>query len=97
MYPHGPTKGRKRHDSMTWKLCGTEVFGTVVAFFSQIIILYMCILTCFVNLSVKNSPLELWISLISLSLGSILPSLKVKKRLSLDINSPTHSPPDSIA
>ena len=97
MYLHGPTEGRKRHVSMKWKLWRMEMSRTVVAFFSQIIMLYICILTCFVNLSVKNGPPELWISLLSLSLGRILPSPKVKKRLSVDINSPPPSLPDSLA
>ena len=81
---------------MKWKLCGMEMSRAVVAFFSQIIILYICILTCFVNLSLKNGPPELWISLLSLSLGSILPFSKIKKRLSVDINSPPPSLPDSL-
>ena len=81
------------------KLCNFQMkmSRAVMNFFSQIIILYICILTCFVNLSMKNHPPELWISLLSLSLGSILPSPKVKKRLSVDINSPPLSLPDSLA
>lgn len=62
-----------------WNLCGKKVSRSAVVFFCQIIILYISILTCFVNLTVKNGPTELWISILSLSLGSILPSPKVKK------------------
>lgn len=81
-----------------WNLCGRRVSRSAVVFFCQIIILYISILTCFVNLTIKNGPTELWISILSLSLGSILPSPKVKKpvrstqrssaHLSEDINSP---------
>lgn len=62
-----------------WNLCGRKVSRSAVVFFCQIIILYIAILTCFINLSIKNGPNELWISILSLSLGSILPSPKVKK------------------
>lgn len=62
-----------------WNICGRQVSRSAVVFFCQIIILYICIITCFVNLTIKNGSTELWISLLSLSLGSILPSPKVKK------------------
>ena len=51
---------------------------------------------CFVNLSIQNGPSELWISLLSLSLGSMLPSPKVKKPLNIGIPTPRHSPTPSI-
>lgn len=71
-----------------WNLCGKKVSRSAVVFFCQIIILYISILTCFINLTVKNGPTELWISILSLSLGSILPSPKVKKP-SLSRRNPT--------
>ena len=36
-------------------------------------------ITCFVNLTVCNGPNELWITVLSFSLGTILPSPKVRK------------------
>lgn len=68
----------KSDDSM-WKLCGREVSRSALVFLFQITILYIAIITCFVNLTVRNGPVELWITILSLSLGSILPSPKVKK------------------
>ena len=62
-----------------WTLCGTQVPHTALVFLCQVIILYISIITCFVNLTIGNSPNELWISILSLSIGTILPSPKVHK------------------
>ena len=62
-----------------WTVCGRQVSRSAVVFVFQITILYISIITCFINLTVKNGPVELWITILSLSLGSILPSPKVKK------------------
>ena len=50
-----------------------------LVFLCQVIILYISIITCFVNLTVRNGPNELWITVLSLSLETILPSPKVRK------------------
>ena len=66
--------------------------------------LYISIITCFVNLTVCNRPNELWITLLSISLGTILPAPKVRKTkigggvssnssVSSGGESPTHSFP----
>ena len=62
-----------------WKVCGKEMSRSALVFIFQITILYIAIITCFANLTVRNGPVELWITILSLSLGSILPSPKVKK------------------
>ena len=50
-----------------------------LVFLCQVIILYISIITCFVNLTVRKGPNELWITVLSLSLGTTLPSPKVRK------------------
>ena len=85
-----------KDNNLNWKLFGRDMSRSAVAFLSQAIILYICILTCFVNLSILNGPSKLWISLLSLSLGSMLPSPKVKKALNIGIPTPRHSPTPSI-
>ena len=62
-----------------WTLCGTQVSHTALVCLCQVIILYISIITCFVNLTVGNDPNELWISILSISIGTILPSPKVCK------------------
>ena len=62
-----------------WTLFVSKFSRTALVFLCQVIILYISILTCFVNLIVCNDPNELWITVLSLSLGTILPSPKVRK------------------
>ena len=90
---------------MEWTLFGNKFSRTALVFLCQVIILYISILTCFVNLTVCNSPNELWITVLGLSLGTILPSPKVRKSKiggggggsssssSVSSKSPTHSFP----
>lgn len=73
-----PTPWTTKHKS-TWNMCGQPISRSAIVFLCQVIILYIAIITCFINLTISNGPTELWISLLSLSLGSILPSPKVKK------------------
>ena len=62
-----------------WTLFGSKFSRMALVFLCQVIILYISIITCFVNLTIHNGPNELWITVLSLSLGTILPSRKVRK------------------
>ena len=92
-----------------WTLFGSKFSRTALVFLCQVIILYISIITCFINLTVHNGPNELWITVLSLSLGTLLSSPKVRKSKiaavaagggggasssgSLSSESPTHSFP----
>ena len=69
------------NSSMTgsFKVLGKKVRKPGIVFIFQVIILYIVIITCIINLSLKNGTSELWVSLLSYSLGCILPSPKIKK------------------
>ena len=56
---------------MEWTLFGSKFSRTALVFICQVIILYISIITCFVNLTVHNGSNELWITVLSLSLGTI--------------------------
>ena len=62
-----------------WYVGSCRISRSAAVYISQMTILYIAIITCFVNLTVRNGPNELWISLLSLSLGAILPAPKVRK------------------
>lgn len=51
-----------------------------LAFFSQIIIVYMIIITSLVQISLQSPDKELWLILLSSSIGYILPSPGLKFR-----------------
>ena len=61
------------------RIFGKKIRKPEIVFIFQVIILYIVIITCIINLSLKNGTSELWVSLLSYSLGCILPSPKIKK------------------
>ena len=67
------------NNSRIWQLFGKKVPKAETVFITQVIILYIVIITCIVNLSMKNGVSELWVSLLSYSLGCLLPSPRLKK------------------
>ncbi len=63
----------------SWRFFGKRVAKTETVFFSQIIIIYIVVITCIVNLSLDNGNSNLWTALLSSSLGYLLPNPKIKK------------------
>ena len=61
------------------RIFGKKIQKPEIVFIFQVIIFYIVIITCIINLSLKNGTSELWVSLLSYSLGCILPSPKIKK------------------
>lgn len=68
-----------RSDGDRWQLLGTRVPQAEIVYFSQMIIVYVIIITSIINLSLQNGTNELWISLLSSCIGYALPSPKLKK------------------
>lgn len=56
-----------------WELFGRVVPKNEVIFICQVVILYIVIVTCIINLSLKNGDSNLWVALLSSSLGIMLP------------------------
>ena len=59
---------------------GRSVSKSEVVFCTQVILLYIVVLTCIVNLSIQNGDSNLWTVLLSSSLGYILPNPTLKKK-----------------
>lgn len=76
----------------TWKVFGKKMPKSEIVFFSQIIILYIVIITCIVNLSVGNGESNLWTALLSSSIGYILPNPSVKRKVVLPSTSRPATP-----
>ena len=64
----------RRADSRIWSLCGNNVMRTQIVFISQVIIIYIIIISCLVNLSIGNRNESLFICLLSSSIGYLLPN-----------------------
>lgn len=56
-----------------WAFFGSMVPKNEVIFICQVLILYVVIVTCIINLSLKNGDSNLWVALLSSSLGIMLP------------------------
>jgi len=63
------------------RLCGKETSKGHCVFACQMVIVYIVIITCIINLSIDNGESNLWTALLSSCLGYILPapSIKIKK------------------
>lgn len=66
----------------SWCLLGRSVPRSEIVFFCQIILLYTVVITSIYNLTVTKEPSTLWTSLLSSSLGYLLPNPTIDKRRS---------------
>ena len=63
-----------------WNVFGSKIPHKEVVFFSQIITLYTIIIACIINLSVQpTQQSELWVCMLSMAAGAILPNPKLKQ------------------
>lgn len=66
-------------DREVWNIFGYSFPKLEVVFFSQVIALYLVIFTCLINLSIQNDKSDLWCSLLSASIGYLLPNPSLKR------------------
>lgn len=67
-------------DHTVWNIFGYNVPKQEVVYFSQILALYLVIFVCLINLSIGNDRNDIWISLLSASVGYLLPNPSLKQR-----------------
>lgn len=65
-------------DREIWSIGGRNVPKTEVVFFCQMFMLYIVVITCIINLSLGSGESNLWVVLLSMSLGAVLPNPKMK-------------------
>lgn len=64
--------------SQIWSVLGKKLPDKEVVFFSQVILLYVIIITCIINLTRGVSDSNLWTCLLSSCLGYLLPNPKLE-------------------
>ena len=64
----------------SWKVLGKSVPKTEIKFITQVIIIYIVIITCIINLSLANGDSNLWTALLSSCLGYMLPNPSIKNK-----------------
>ena len=79
------TQSRTSETNRDWGILGKQFPRSEVRFFTQVLMLYVVIITCLVNLSWGKSDLNpLWITLLSSSIGYLLPSPSIQKSHKLE-------------
>jgi len=72
-------ESNSEHDSATLRFCNRKFPRAEIVFLAQILLLYTVAITALVNLTLNTPHRELWIILLSSTLGYILPNPKIKK------------------
>ena len=67
-------------NSENWRLFGSNVTRSEVVYITQVILIYIIVITCIVNLSIKVGDSNLWTALLSSCLGYLLPNPTLKKK-----------------
>lgn len=62
-----------------WNVFGYHIPKLEVVYISQILALYLVMITCLINLSIQNGNGELWCSLLSAAIGYLLPNPSIKR------------------
>lgn len=63
-----------------WRLFGKRIPKNEAIFICQVVILYIVIITCILNLSLGNGDSNLWTALLSSSMGIMLPAPSLSRR-----------------
>jgi len=66
-------------DREQWNMFGHSLPKQEVVYFSQIIVLYIVIIIALINITLQNEQSNLWLSLLSGSIGYLLPNPSLKK------------------
>ena len=75
-----PTLSQEIELGERWSLACGKIQKAQVVYFCQIFIVYTVILVCLVNLCLNGAQNSLWVSLLSGSIGYVLPAPKIRKR-----------------
>ena len=65
--------------STKWPMCGRKFPKSEIVFFVQVILVYAVVIVSIANLTYGRSDDKLWISLLSSSLGYLLPNPNLNK------------------
>jgi hypothetical protein len=66
--------------SRRWTIFGGKFPKQEVIYLSQVILIYIVVIACIINLSLWDANQSLWVSLLSGCIGYILPSPKLRKK-----------------
>ena len=82
-FPYPKSDSETRSSEERWHSLETRVPKAEILYFSQMLIVYVIIITSITNLSLQNGWTELWISLLISCIGEALPNPKLKNEVHL--------------
>ncbi len=62
-----------------WHLCGRSVPKSEIVFFVQVLLIYIVVITCIVNLTLYKDESKLWTALLGANIGYLLPNPTLKR------------------
>ena len=65
-------------NSESWTIFGRKTQRSKLEWVAQVLVLYILIITCLVNITLNNGNRELWSTLLGSSIGYLLPSPRMK-------------------
>ena len=68
-----------------WKFCGAKFPKEEIIYFCQVRMVYIVVITSIVNLCISDKNTCLWSSLVSESVGDLLPSPSISKKKENDV------------
>ena len=57
-----------------WEIFGKHMPKSEIVFFSQVVLIYIVVITCIINLTRSEEKAQLWTALLSCCLGYLLPN-----------------------
>lgn len=64
----------------TWTLCRKKIPKNEIIYLSQVVLIYIVVCACIINLSISPNNHSLWASILSGALGYLLPSPSINNR-----------------
>jgi len=77
--PHVADNNSASHRSSKWHFCGHVFPRSEIVFFIQVLMVFIVAIVSIVNITMQHPDSQLWIALLSSSVGYLLPSPKMHK------------------
>lgn len=67
-----------KSEKAAWRVLGTTIPKQEVVYFCQVVLIYIVVVTCIVNLTLHRDEGKVWTALLASCLGYLLPNPSIK-------------------
>ena len=67
-------------ESSQWRCFSESILSSHVVYLSQVVLVYMLVITALVNLTLGNGDSKYWLSVVSAGVAYLLPNPKLQKQ-----------------